>query len=291
MSLYSNQLELLNQKFTEINKNIEISFEFFPPKTKKLKNQFWNNINKISKLKPNFFSVTCSSFSGNPNTTLEITKKIKSFTGIKSAPHLTCINLSKKELCNIAQNYLDNNIKNVIALRGDTNNNKINKKRYGLDLVILLKKIGDFDISVAAYPEVHPEANNAKEDLINLKNKIHAGANRAITQFFFDVEKYLRFRDRCISIGINVDIIPGILPIFNFIQLKHFASMTNVNIPNWIHKMYTGIDDNLSTRKIIGANIAIDMVKILINEGVKKFHFYTLNEIELCYAICHLIKL
>jgi len=153
--------------------------------------------------------------------------------------------------------------------------------------VALLKEVGDFDISVAAYPEVHPEAKSAQADLLNLKRKVDAGANRAITQFFFDVESYLRFRDRCVSAGIDVEIIPGILPVSNFKQAKKFADMTNVRIPHWMAKMYEGLDDDAETRKLVGASIAMDMVKILSREGVKDFHFYTLNRAEMSYAICH----
>ncbi|TPV78230.1 5,10-methylenetetrahydrofolate reductase, partial [Klebsiella pneumoniae] len=163
---------------------------------------------------------------------------------------------------------------------------------YAADLVTLLKEVGDFDISVAAYPEVHPEAKSAQADLLNLKRKVEAGANRAITQFFFDVESYLRFRDRCVSAGIDVEIIPGILPVSNFKQAKKFADMpnadmTNVRIPVWMSKMFEGLDNDAETRQLVGANIAMDMVKILSREGVKDFHFYTLNRAEMSYAICH----
>ena len=151
----------------------------------------------------------------------------------------------------------------------------------------LLKEVADFDISVAAYPEVHPEAKSAQADLLNLRRKVDAGANRAITQFFFDVESYLRFRDRCVSAGIDVEIIPGILPVSNFKQAKKFADMTNVRIPAWMAQMFDGLDDDAETRKLVGANIAMDMVKILSREGVKDFHFYTLNRAEMSYAICH----
>ena len=160
-------------------------------------------------------------------------------------------------------------------------------RKQATDLVQLLKEVGDFDISVAAYPEVHPEAKSAQSDLINLKRKIDAGANRAITQFFFDVESYLRFRDRCAGQGIDVEIVPGILPVSNFKQLTRFATMTNVRVPHWMNSQFEGLDDDAETRKMVGANIAMDMVKILSREGVKDFHFYTLNRAEMSYAICH----
>lgn len=289
-SFYANQLELINNNLFKIKEKICISFEFFPPKTYELEKSFWKNIYLLSTLKPNFFSITCSSSTGSADITYNIVKKIKEKTNINAAPHLTCINLTISKLKKIAENYLKNNIFNIIALRGDILNSQKKNKMYGVDLVKLLRKIGNFDISVAAYPEVHPEAKNAYFDLINLKKKIDAGANRAITQFFFDTNKYLRFRDKCISLGIKADIVPGILPIYNFKQVKRFASMTNVNIPLWIHKMFDGLDNDLQSRKIIGSSIAIDMVKILLQEGIRNFHFYTLNVAELTYAICSLLK-
>lgn len=289
-SSYAHHLELINNNLFKIKEKIYISFEFFPPKTYALEKSFWKNIHLLSIFKPSFFSITCSSDTGSAYNTYQIVKKIKEKTNINTAPHLTCINLSINEIKKIAKNYLKNNIFNVIALRGDIIHLKQKNNMYGVDLVRLLKKIGNFDISVAAYPEVHPEAKSAYLDLINLKNKIDAGANRAITQFFFDTNKYLRFRDKCISLGIQADIVPGILPIYNFKQVKRFASMTNVNIPIWIHKMFDGLDNDIQSRKIIGSSIAIDIIKILLQEGVRAFHFYTLNFIELTYAICYLLK-
>lgn len=286
MNFYSNQLELLNQNLTTVNKKIFISFEFFPPKTEKLEKIFWKNVDKLSILSPSFFSVTHSINTNNIDSTYKITKKIKKRTKIKTIPHLACINMSKEDLMQTAKIYWNNNIRSILALRGDYFENAKNKNMYANDLVILLKKVDNFDISVAAYPEVHPKAKNAQSDLINLKRKIDSGANRAITQFFFNVEKYLSFRDKCVSSGIEAEIIPGILPIFNFKQLKRFALMTNVEIPSWMNKMFIGLENDPSATKIIGANIAIDMVKILIREGVKYFHFYTLNFAELSYVIC-----
>lgn len=287
---YANQLELINNSLFNIKEKISLSFEFFPPKTYELENFFWKNIYLLNTLKPNFFSVTCSSSTGSADITYKLVKKIKEKIKTNTAPHITCINLSIDKIKEIATKYLKNNIFNIIALRGDLLVNKQKNKIYGLDLVKLLKKIGNFDISVAAYPEVHPEAKNAHFDLINLKKKIDAGANRAITQFFFDTNKYLHFRDKCFALGIKADIVPGILPIFNFKQVKHFAKITNVSIPLWLHKMFEGLDSDIKSRKIIGASIAIDTIKTLVHEGVRNFHFYTLNDAELTYAICCLLR-
>ncbi|VTP78501.1 5,10-methylenetetrahydrofolate reductase [Proteus vulgaris] len=231
--------------------------------------------------------MTYGANSGERDRTHSIIKGIKERTGLEAAPHLTCIDASREELQHIAQDYWQSGIRHIVALRGDLPDNTQKPEMYATDLVHLLKGVGDFDISVAAYPEVHPEAKSAQADLINLKRKVDAGADRAITQFFFDVESYLRFRDRCVSTGIDVEIVPGILPVTNFKQLKRFAGLTNVKIPGWMNKMFDGLDNDPETRSLVGASIAIDMVKILSREGVKDFHFYTLNRSELTYAICH----
>lgn len=247
----------------------------------------WNSIDRLSSLKPKFVSVTYGANSGERDRTHSIIKGIKDRTGLEAAPHLTCIDATPDELRTIARDYWNNGIRHIVALRGDLPPGSGKPEMYASDLVTLLKEVADFDISVAAYPEVHPEAKSAQADLLNLKRKVDAGANRAITQFFFDVESYLRFRDRCVSAGIDVEIIPGILPVSNFKQAKKFADMTNVHIPAWMAQMFDGLDDDAETRKLVGANIAMDMVKILSREGVKDFHFYTLNRAEMSYAICH----
>lgn len=284
---HANQREALNQNLAELQGQINVSFEFFPPRTSEMEDTLWRSIDRLSSLKPKFVSVTYGANSGERDRTHSIIKGIKERTGLEAAPHLTCIDASPEELRQIAQDYWQSGIRHIVALRGDLPANSGKPEMYATDLVSLLKDVGDFDISVAAYPEVHPEAKSAQADLINLKRKIEAGANRAITQFFFDVESYLRFRDRCASAGIDVEIVPGILPVSNFKQLQRFAKMTNVRVPNWMTSMFAGLDDDAETRKMVGANIAMDMVKILSREGVKDFHFYTLNRAEMSYAICH----
>lgn len=292
MSMFhATQQAILNQYLTELREDIDVSFEFFPPKTDAMEKILWKSINKLSKLNPNFVSVTHSASSIKRDSTNKVIADIRKNTDLKVAPHVTCINSTPQVLKNIAQEYWNDGIRNIVALRGD----QLIKKHiytpimYAVDLVLLLKKIADFDIAVAAYPEVHPEAKTAQADLINLKKKVDAGANRAITQFFFDVEQYLRFRDSCVSIGIEIEIIPGILPIFNFSQLQHFVTFTKVKIPNWMGTIFTGLEHDLETQKMIGISIAIDMVKVLIKEGIRNFHFYTLNRSELTYTICHIL--
>ncbi|PWC15356.1 methylenetetrahydrofolate reductase [Brenneria corticis] len=284
---HANQREALNQSLAELQGQINVSFEFFPPRTSEMEETLWNSIDRLSSLKPKFVSVTYGANSGERDRTHSIIKTIKERTGLEAAPHLTCIDASRDHLREIAQDYWRSGIRHIVALRGDLPAGGGKPDMYAADLVSLLKEVGDFDISVAAYPEVHPEAKSAQADLINLKRKIDAGANRAITQFFFDVESYLRFRDRCVSTGIDVEIVPGILPVSNFRQLQRFATMTNVRVPNWMTAMFDGLDNDPETRKMVGAAIAMDMVKILSREGVKDFHFYTLNRAELSYAICH----
>ncbi len=284
---HANQREALNQSLAELNGQINVSFEFFPPRTSEMEETLWNSIDRLSSLKPKFVSVTYGANSGERDRTHSIIKGIKDRTGLEAAPHLTCIDATRDELRTIAKDYWDNGIRHIVALRGDLPPGSGKPEMYGADLVALLKEVGDFDISVAAYPEVHPEAKSAQADLINLKRKINAGANRAITQFFFDVESYLRFRDRCVATGIDVEIVPGILPVSNFKQLQRFAAMTNVRVPGWMTAMFEGLDNDPETRKMVGANVAMDMVKILSREGVKDFHFYTLNRAEMSYAICH----
>lgn len=285
---HATQQAILNQYLAELQEgNINVSFEFFPPRTDEMEQIFWKTINKLSKLNPIFVSVTYNANSGTRNHTDKTIKDIKKHTGLIAAPHLTCINETPQALQIIAQEYWNNGIHNIVALRGDQMKKTYQSSMYAADLVYLLKKIGNFDIAVAAYPEVHPEAKSAQSDLINLKKKIDAGANRAITQFFFDVEQYLRFRDLCVSVGIDIEIVPGILPIFNFRQLQHFITFTKVKIPHWIYVIFNGLDHDLETQKMLGTFVAIDMIRVLLKEGVRNFHFYTLNRSDLTYAICH----
>ncbi|MGI2203946.1 methylenetetrahydrofolate reductase [Shewanella oncorhynchi] len=277
----------LNQSLSELNGDINVSFEFFPPSTPEMEQILWNSIRRLEPLNPKFVSVTYGANSGVRDRTHGVIERIQQETDLVASPHLTLVDASDEELLELAKHYWKSGIRDIVALRGDLPAGSPKPTRFAVDLVRLLRSVADFDISVAAYPEVHPDASNAQADLINLKRKIDAGASRAITQFFFDVESYLRFRDRCVAAGIDVEIVPGILPVTNFTQLKRFAGMTNVLLPNWLHKQFDGLENDAGTRQLVGANVAIDMVKVLSREGVKDFHFYTLNRAELTYAICH----
>ncbi|MDV2857260.1 methylenetetrahydrofolate reductase [Oceanimonas sp. CAM02] len=280
-------VEALNQSLSELNGDINVSFEFFPPNSEQMEQTLWNSIERLKTLEPKFVSVTYGANSGTRDRTHKVIKDIQEKTGLIAAPHLTCIDASRDELRGIARDYWNSGIRQIVALRGDLPEGMEKPDMYAADLVSLLKEEADFDISVAAYPEVHPEAKSAQADLLSLKQKIDAGANRAITQFFFDVESYLRFRDRCATVGIDAEIVPGILPVSNYKTLLKFAGFSNVRIPRWMHQRFEGLDDDQNTRNLVGASIAMDQVRVLSREGVKDFHFYTLNRSELTYAICH----
>lgn len=286
---HARQMESLNNSLGEISNDIQVSFEFFPPKTPDMEKTLWQSVERLAPLKPNFMSVTYGAGSGTRDRTHDVIKRIQKETDIIAAPHLTCIDASKDELKALAKDYWDTGVRHIVALRGDLPDTTEKPNMYASDLVELLKSVADFDISVAAYPEVHPEAPNAQFDLLNLKRKVDAGASRAISQFFFDMESFLRYRDRCVAVGIDVEIIPGILPVTNFGTLKRFADLTNVHVPSWMNKMYDGLENDATTRSLVGANIAMEQVKVLRKEGVKNFHFYTLNRSELSYAICHML--
>lgn len=284
---HASHIDALNQNIADLSDNINVSFEFFPPSSEKMEETLWNSVHRLKTLKPKFVSVTYGANSGERDRTHSIIKEIKTETGLIAAPHLTCIDATREELIQIADDYWHNGIQNIVALRGDIPAGGGKPDMYASDLVQLLKARHDFDISVAAFPEVHPEAKSAQSDLLNLKRKVDAGANRAITQFFFDVESYLRFRDRCVAAGIDVEIVPGILPVSNFKQASRFAAQNNVKVPSWMAKQFEGLNDDPTTRQLVGASQSIDMIRILSREGVKDFHFYTLNRAEMTYALCH----
>lgn len=284
---HAQQIETLNRNLFDLEGKVNVSFEFFPPNTPAMETTLWNSIKRLEALSPKFVSVTYGANNSTRDRTHRIISKIQHETNLTPVPHLTCVGTSEKELIKIAENYWQSGIRHIVALKGDLPEGEKTGSMYALDLVKLLKSVADFEITVAAYPEVHPQAPNGQFDLINLKRKVDAGASRAITQFFFDIETYLRFRDRCAASSIDVEIVPGILPVTNFKQLLNFSSFTNVSVPQWMHRLYQGLDDDPTTRNLIAANVAIEQVKVLAKEGIRDFHFYTLNRSDLTYAICH----
>lgn len=270
-----------------------VSFEFFPPNTEKMEATLWKSIERLAELEPRFVSVTYGADGSTRERTHAAVERIIAETELTPAPHLTCVGASRGEIDDIARDYWEMGVRHLVALRGDPPRDSGAYKphpdgyAYASDLVAGLRKVADFDISVAAYPEVHPEAPDAAFDLDNLKRKLDAGATRAITQFFFDVELYLRFRDRCAAAGIESSIVPGILPITRFPQLERFAKMCGATVPQWLSERFEGLEDDVETRQLIAANVAIEQVRALQQEGIDEFHFYTLNRSELTYAICH----
>ncbi|MGB5512321.1 MAG: methylenetetrahydrofolate reductase [Woeseiaceae bacterium] len=270
-----------------------VSFEFFPPNSEQMEATLWDSIGRLAELEPRFVSVTYGADGSTRERTHAAVARLVAETNLTPAPHLTCIGAARGEIDDIAREYWDMGVRHLVALRGDAPKDSgryepaADGYAYASDLVAGLRKIADFDISVAAYPEVHPEAPDADFDLDNLKRKLDAGATRAITQFFFDVDLFLAFRDRCAAVGIESSIVPGILPITRFPQLERFASMCGASVPDWLRDRFAGLDDDVETRQMIAASVAIEQARILEKEGIDEFHFYTLNRSELTYAICH----
>ena len=283
----------MSNKPTEQNGVPRVSFEFFPPATEQMEQTLWSSIQRLSVLSPHFVSVTYGADGSTRERTHAAVARILNETELRAAPHLTCVGASREEIDDIAREYWDMGVRHLVALRGDAPKDsngyeaRADGYAYAADLVAGLRKVADFDISVAAYPEVHPEAPDADFDLDNLKRKLDAGASRAITQFFFDGECYLRFRDRCAAAGIDSQLVPGILPITRFPQLQRFAAMCGASVPDWLHERFAGLDDDAETRQMIAASVAIEQVRLLRTQGINEFHFYTLNRSELTFAICH----
>ncbi len=281
-----------------------VSFEFFPPKTPELEERLWAVIKRLESLAPRFVSVTYGAGGSTRERTHATVRRIRQETALEPAAHLTCVAASREEIDAVAREYWETGIRHIVALRGDPPNGPIGGGSapggdgyaphpggyaYSADLVAGLKRVADFEISVAAYPETHPAARSPDHDLDNLKAKLDAGANRAITQFFFDVDLYLRFRDRAHAAGIRVPIVPGILPVTNFTQLKRMAAGCGAAIPAWMAGHFDGLDDDPDTRRLVAASLAAEQCRRLHANGVHEFHFYTLNRADLIVAICHLL--
>jgi len=272
---------------------ISVSFEFFPPGDAEMEATLWKTVQRLVPLSPRFVSVTYGADGSTRERTHGLVTRIQRETPLTGAPHLTCVGASRGEVLDIARRYWDQGIRHIVALRGDPLKGDSayvphpDGFAYASDLVAGLKSVANFDISVAAYPERHPEAPSAQFDLDNLRRKIDAGASRAITQFFYDLDAFLRFRDRCASAGIDAAIVPGILPVTRFPQVLRFAARCGATIPDWLQFRFLGLDDDPETRRLIAASVAIEQVQDLLHQGVTEFHFYTLNRAELTYAICH----
>ena len=274
-----------------------VSFEFFPPADAAMEETLWASVQRLAPLAPRFVSVTYGADGSTRDRTHALVKRIQGETSLTGAPHLTCVGATREEVLEVARGYWAEGIRHIVALRGDAPQGATSYQphpegfAYGADLVAGLRTVADFDISVAAYPEGHPEASSPQADFDNFRRKIDAGATRAITQFFFDNADYLNFRDRCATAGIGVSIVPGILPITRFGQVARFAARCGAKVPNWLAERFAGLEDDADTRRMIAASVAIEQVSALQREGVEEFHFYTLNRAELTYAICHALGL
>ena len=276
--------------------DISVSFEFFPPKSEKMEEALWRAIRRLEPLAPRFVSVTYGAGGSTRQRTHATVRRLVQDTGLEPAAHLTCIGASRAEVDAVAEDYWQAGVRHLVALRGDAPQGPASEDHYrphpqgyayAVDLVAGLKAVADFEITVAAYPESHPEAPSAAYDLDNLKAKLDAGASRAISQFFFDPEVFLRFRDRVRAAGISVPLVPGILPVTNFTQVVRFAATCGASVPGWLAESFAGLEDDPETRRLIAAMVAGDQCRRLAAEGIDEFHFYTLNRSELTYAICH----
>jgi len=282
-------------------KSPAISFEFFPPKTEEMEKSLWETIKRLAPLSPNFVSVTYGAGGSTRERTHATVERIVRETSLTPAAHLTCVGATRGEIDDIVARYHEIGVRHIVALRGDAPDGAMaggaggayaphgEGYAYAADLVAGLRKVADFEISVAAYPETHPSARSPGHDLDNLKQKLDAGATRAITQFFFDVDVFLRFRDRARAAGIDVPLVPGILPVTNFAQLKRMAGMCGASIPAWMGAHFDGLDDDPDTRRLVAASLAAEQCRRLHANGVHEFHFYTLNRADLIVAICHLL--
>jgi methylenetetrahydrofolate reductase (NADPH) len=273
-----------------------VSFEFFPPKTDVMEERFWESIHKLAPLHPRFVSVTYGAGGSTRERTLRMVSQVKSQTGVDAAAHLTCVGASREEVDTVVRGYKDAGITRIVALRGDPAEG-IGKPftphpqgyMNAADLVAGIREIGDFDISVAAYPEKHPQSSDWDTDIDNLKRKLDAGANRAITQMFFDNDDYFRFIDRARAAGVTAPIVPGIQPIHSFKQISGFAARCGASIPGWVAERFEGLDEDPETHALVASAVAAEQVLELVDNGITEFHFYTLNRSNLVLALARLL--
>jgi methylenetetrahydrofolate reductase (NADPH) len=277
---------------------IRVSFEFFPPKTPEMEATLWSSIERLAPLNPSFVSVTYGAGGSTRERTHATVSRLVRETTLKPAAHLTCVAATRAEVDEVVRSYWDAGVRHIVALRGDpvAGLGTAYEPHPGgydqtCDLVAGIKRVGDFEVSVSAYPEKHPEAASLDADIDALKAKVDAGATRAITQFFFDNDLYLRYLDRVRARGIDIPIVPGILPVLNFKQAANFAQKTGASVPSWLAARFEGLDGDVETRKLIAAAVAAEQVIDLVDRGVNEIHFYTMNRADLVYAICHLLGL
>jgi methylenetetrahydrofolate reductase (NADPH) len=271
-----------------------LSFEFFPPRTEALEAQLWACIRRLEVLAPRFVSVTYGAGGSTQARTHATVSRLAAETTLVPAAHLTCIGASRGEVDDVARQYWDAGVRHIVALRGDAPAGAAYQPHpdgyaYASDLVAGLRRVADFEVSVAAYPETHPGAVSPEADLDNLKRKLDAGATRAITQYFFDGATYLRFLDRALAAGITAPIVPGIMPVSNFAQAAKFSAMCGTSVPGWLGALFEGTEEDIETRRMVAAVVAAEQVRLLEVNGVDEFHFYTLNRPDLTFAIAHIL--
>ncbi|HEX9931555.1 MAG TPA: methylenetetrahydrofolate reductase [Allosphingosinicella sp.] len=283
--------------FADVQGDVDVSFEFFPPRTEKMEQTLWESVKTLEPLGPRFVSVTYGAGGSTRERTHNTVVRIQQETALQAAAHLTCVEASRDEIDAVARAYWEAGIRHVVALRGDPPDpargfvERPDGYRNAADLVAGLKRVAPFEISVAAYPEAHPDSATKAADLDNLKRKIDAGADRAITQFFFSPDAFFRFRDEAAAAGIDAELVPGILPVSNVAQTRKFAASCGATIPGWMDALFEGLDDLTAARQLVAATVAAELCGQLYAGGVRHFHFYTLNRAELAYAICHLLGL
>ncbi len=283
--------------YADLAGDLEVSFEFFPPKTERMEEQLWSSVQTLSPFAPRFVSVTYGAGGSTRERTHNTVARIAKETTIPAAAHLTCVEASKEDIAEVAHAYWEAGVRHIVALRGDppTAGAKFAPHPGGYasaaDLVEGLHKLHPFEISVSAYPETHPEAASSASDIDNLKRKLDAGASRAITQFFFEPETFFRFRDQAAAAGVKAEIVPGIMPVTNFASINRMSGMTGTAVPPWLGRLFEGLDDHPAARQLVAATTSAELCRRLYAGGVRHFHFYTLNRAELSYAICHLLGL
>ncbi len=281
--------------FADLPGDVAVSFEFFPPKTAAMAETLWAAVAMLAPLAPRFVSVTYGAGGSTRERTHATVQRIATSTSVPVAAHLTCVNASRDEIAEVARAYWAAGVRHIVALRGDPpgGESRFVPRADGYadaaELVAGLRTVAPFELSVGAYPEVHPEAASAEADIEHLKRKIEAGATRAITQFFFEPEIFFRFRDRAAAAGISAELVPGILPVANFANTRRMAAMCGTSVPDWLGRLFDGLDELPAARQLVAATVAAEMVRRLYAGGVRHFHFYTLNRAELAYAICHLL--
>jgi methylenetetrahydrofolate reductase (NADPH) len=281
--------------FSGLPGDVAVSFEFFPPKTEKMEAQLWDAVQQLRPLAPRFVSVTYGAGGSTRERTHATVARIIAEAGLPAAAHLTCVGASKDEIREVAEQYWEAGVRHIVALRGDAGEPGApfvpHPQGYAsaAELVAGLKDIADFEISVAAYPETHPDADCPQSDIDNLKRKLDAGASRAISQFFFSAETFFRFRDALAASGVAQPVLPGILPVTNVAQARKFASACGAAIPDWMDGLFEGLDEQPAARQLVAATVAAELCRRLYAGGVRDFHFYTLNRPELAYAICHML--